>query len=91
MLDFRAHITEPMIAGTLAAVSLPPGLAFSFTAQSKIAASPSTKNEAGKRSADASSKKGNQWYFGMKVHVGVDASSGLVHAARVTSGCTMRS
>jgi IS5 family transposase len=25
-----------------------------------------------------SSKKGNQWYFGMKAHVGVDASSGLV-------------
>ena len=33
-----------------------------------------------------SSKKGNQWYFGMKAHVGVDASSGLVHTAGVTSG-----
>ena len=32
-----------------------------------------------------SSKKGNQWYFGMKAHVGVDAS-GLVHSAGVTSG-----
>src|SRR4051794_21506946 len=39
MLDFRAHLAEPMIAGTLAAVSLPPGLAFSFTAQSTPAAS----------------------------------------------------
>ena len=28
-----------------------------------------------------SSKKGYQWYFGMKAHVGVDASSGLVHTA----------
>jgi len=44
-----------------------------------IAASPSTKNEAGKRDPQMhSSKKGNQWYFGMKAHVGVDASSGLV-------------
>src|SRR4051794_28470724 len=35
-----------------------------------IAASPSTKNEAGKRDPQMhSSKKGNQWYFGMKAHV----------------------
>ena len=33
-----------------------------------------------------SSKKGNQWYFGMKVHTGVDAESGLVHTVRGTSG-----
>jgi len=39
-----------------------------------IAASPSTKNEAQKRDPDMrSSKKGNQWYFGMKAHIGVDA------------------
>src|SRR5882762_8777768 len=48
-----------------------------------IAASPSTKNKQGKRdSAMRSSKKGNQWYFGMKAHVGVDAKSGLVHTGR---------
>ena len=52
-----------------------------------IAASPSTKNAAGKRDPEMrSSKKGNQWYFGMKAHIGVDASSGLVHTAGVTSG-----
>ena len=52
-----------------------------------IAASPSTKNQRGQaRSRDASSKKGNQWYFGMKAHVGVDAESGLVHTAGVTTG-----
>jgi transposase, IS5 family len=52
-----------------------------------IAASPSTKNEEGKRDPEMrSSKKGNQWYFGMKAHIGVDASSGLVHTAGVTSG-----
>ena len=48
-----------------------------------IAASPSTKNEAGKRDPQMhSSKKCNQWYFGMKAHVGVDAISELVHTAR---------
>ena len=39
-----------------------------------IAASPSTKNKAGKRDPQMSqTKKGNQWYFGAKMHVGVDA------------------
>jgi transposase, IS5 family len=33
-----------------------------------------------------SSKKGNQWYFGMKAHVGVDAKSAVVHTAGVTTG-----
>jgi IS5 family transposase len=52
-----------------------------------IAASPSTKNKAGKRDPEMrSSKKGNQWYFGMKAHVGVDAESGLVHTAGMTTG-----
>jgi len=52
-----------------------------------IAASPSTKNKQQKRDpAMSSSKKGNQWYFGMKAHVGVDAESGLVHTAGVTTG-----
>jgi IS5 family transposase len=52
-----------------------------------IASSPSTKNKAGKRDAQMSqSKKGNQWYFGMKAHIGVDARSGLVHTAGVTTG-----
>ena len=52
-----------------------------------IAASPSTKNAAGQRDPEMrSSKKGNQWHFGMKAHIGVDAKSGLVHTAGVTSG-----
>jgi IS5 family transposase len=52
-----------------------------------IAASPSTKNKEQRRDpAMTSSKKGNQWYFGMKAHVGVDAQSGLVHTAGVTTG-----
>lgn len=45
-----------------------------------IAAPPSTKNQSGERDPDMhQSKKGNQWHFGMKAHIGVDAASGLVH------------
>jgi IS5 family transposase len=52
-----------------------------------IAASPSTKNKDGKRDPEmSSSKKANQRYFGMKAHVGVDAESGRVHMAGVTTG-----
>ena len=29
-------------------------------------------------------KKGNQWYFGMKAHIGVDAQSGLTHSLATT-------
>jgi IS5 family transposase len=45
-----------------------------------IAAPPSTKNREGKRDEEMhQTKKGQQWYFGMKAHIGVDAHSGLVH------------
>ena len=30
-------------------------------------------------------KKGNQWFFGMKAHIGVDADSGLVHTVTTTA------
>lgn len=52
-----------------------------------IAAPPSTKNKAGQRDPEMhQSKKGNQWYFGMKAHIGVDAHSGLVHTVIGTAG-----
>ena len=52
-----------------------------------IAAPSSTKNKDGQRDPEMhQSKKGNQWYFGMKCHIGVDADSGLVHTVRGTSG-----
>jgi len=45
-----------------------------------LAAPPSVKNEAQARDPEMhQTKKGNQWYFGMKAHIGVDAESGLVH------------
>jgi transposase, IS5 family len=52
-----------------------------------IAAPSSTKNAQGKRDPEMhQSKKGNQWYFGMKAHVGVDARHKLIHSVVATSG-----
>lgn len=51
-----------------------------------IAAPPSTKNRERKRDGEMSStKKGNNYHFGMKAHIGVDADSGLVHTLEVTT------
>lgn len=50
-----------------------------------IAAPSSTKNADGQRDPEMhQTRKGNQWHFGMKVHIGVDSKSGLVHSASVT-------
>ena len=50
-----------------------------------IHASPSTKNRAKARDPEMhQTKKGNQWYFGMKVHLGADVNSGTVHTVSVT-------
>jgi len=52
-----------------------------------IPAPSSTKNKTQSRDPEMhSSKKGNQWHFGMKAHIGADAESGLVHSVRGTSG-----
>ena len=51
-----------------------------------IAAPPSTKNEDKARDPEMHQvKKGNQWYFGMKVHIGADSQTGLIHRASVTA------
>lgn len=51
-----------------------------------IAAAPSIKNRDKARDPEMhQTKKGNQWHFGMKVHVGVDSASGLIHSASVTA------
>jgi IS5 family transposase len=50
-----------------------------------IAAPSSTKNADGERDPEMhQTKKGNQWHFGMKAHIGVDADSGLVHTVATT-------
>lgn len=51
-----------------------------------IAAPSSTKNADGERDPEMhQTKKGSQWYFGMKAHIGVDADSGLVHTVTTTA------
>jgi len=67
----NAHLAEKgllMRAGTIVDATL-------------IAAPSSTKNQDGQRDPDMhQAKKGNQWHFGMKAHIGVDAESGLTHS-----------
>lgn len=51
-----------------------------------IDAPSSTKNEKKQRDPQMhQTRKGKQWYFGMKVHTGTDAESGLVHTVRATA------
>ena len=46
----------------------------------------STQNRAQQRDPEMHQvKKGNQWYFGMKAHIGVDAATGLVHSVATTA------
>ena len=48
-------------------------------------AASSTKNRAGARDPEMHQvKKGNAWHFGMKVHIGVDAQTGVVHSVSTT-------
>ncbi len=52
-----------------------------------IAAPPSTKNKDKKRESEMhQSKKGNDWHFGLKAHIGVDSASGLLHTVIGTAG-----
>jgi hypothetical protein len=74
--DVNAHLSNKGISlrsGTLVDATI-------------IDAPPSTKNKAKARDPEMSStKKGNDWYFGMKAHVGVDADSGTVHSPDTTT------
>lgn len=74
--EINAHLAEQgllMRAGTIVDATI-------------IAAPSSTKNEAKARDPEMhQTKKGNQWHFGMKAHIGVDAESGLVHTVRATA------
>ena len=50
-----------------------------------IIAAPITKNRSGQRDAEMRQvKKGNQYYFGMKLHIGADAATGVVHSFATT-------
>jgi transposase, IS5 family len=51
-----------------------------------IAAPPSTKNKSKSRDPEMhQTRKGNQWHFGMKAHIGVDVASGVVHTLTGTA------
>ena len=51
-----------------------------------ISAPSSTKNESGERDPEMhQAKKGNNWHFGMKAHIGVDTEPGLVHTVTTTA------
>jgi len=51
-----------------------------------ISAPTSTKNKQGERDPEMhQTKKGNEWHFGMKMHIGVDESYGLIHSIATTS------
>jgi IS5 family transposase len=51
-----------------------------------ISAPSSTKNASGERDPEMhQTRKGQQWYFGMKLHIGVDSKTGLAHSAVVTA------
>ncbi len=69
--EINAHLDEQgplMRAGTIVDATI-------------IAAPISTKNQVKTRDPEMhQAKKGNQWHFGMKAHIGVDAQSGLVHS-----------
>jgi IS5 family transposase len=68
--EVNAHLSERELllrAGTIVDATI-------------IAAAPSTKNAKRERDPEMhQTKKGNEWHFGMKAHIGVDATSGLVH------------
>lgn len=54
-----------------------------------IAAPPSTKNKDKTRDPDMhQTKKGNQWHFGMKAHIGVDSQNKLIHSVVATAANT---
>ena len=51
-----------------------------------IAAPSSTKNRTKQRDPEMhQTKKGNQWYFGMKAHIGVDSRTKLIHSGTATA------
>jgi len=94
ILRFR-HVLEqhklaPLILQTVNALLQAKGLQLksgTVVDATLIAAPSSTKNASGQRDPEMhQSKKGQQWYFGMKAHIGVDAESGLVHTVRGTAG-----
>ncbi|UDM08831.1 IS5 family transposase [Halomonas sp. NyZ770] len=74
--EINAHLTEQglfMREGTIVDATI-------------VAAAPSTRNKARQRDPEMKqTRKGKQYYFGMKAHIGVDAVTGLTHSVAATS------
>ncbi len=93
ILRFRHRLEKHELAGqllaTVNAVLEDKGLLLrqgTIVDATLISAPSSTKNETGTRDPEMhQTKKGNQWYFGMKAHIGVDAESGLTHTVQGTA------
>jgi len=93
ILNFRRLIETndlaPMIFDRVNALLTRKGLMLkrgSIVDATIIPAPSSTKNADRQRDPEMhQTKKGNQWYFGMKAHIGVDTDSGLVHTVVTTA------
>jgi transposase, IS5 family len=93
ILNFRhlleANALAPEILGRINAYLTRKGLLLkrgSMVDATIIAAPSSTKNADGERDPEMhQTKKGNQWHFGMKAHIGADVDSGLVHTVVATA------
>ena len=93
ILNFRrlieAHDLAPKLLQTVNAHLCRKGLMLkqgTIVDATIIAAPSSTKNADGERDPELhQTKKGNQWHFGMKAHIGVDVDSGLVHTVTTTA------
>src|ERR1019366_6522347 len=74
-------MTQPRFgisSGSIWALRQPTGTIVDATI---IHAPSSTKNSSGERDPEMhQTKKGNQWYFGLKAHIGVDSKEGVVHS-----------
>ena len=86
---WRQHDLAVAIFAEVNAVLTDKGLAMkrgTIVDATLIAAPSSTKNQDKQRDPEMTqTKKGNQWHFGMKAHIGVDAESGLIHTVECTT------
>ena len=93
MLNFRHLLEKHDLGGALFAeinahlASLGHRLKRGTIVDASIIDAPSsTKNKAGERDPEMRQvRKGNQWHFGMKAHIGVDSETGLAHSLGTTS------
>src|SRR5208282_4949080 len=93
ILNFRHLLEEnelaPEILGRVNAYLARKGLLLkrgSIVDATIIEAPSSTKNEKGERDPEMhQTKKGNQWHFGMKAHIGVDSRTKIIHSVAASA------